>query len=170
MLAVGGWLLAAAAATAVGLLALSLLGSGITAERSQPLSQRQAAAALAHAGDSSSATGRPSPSSTAPTTTSRTPTPSPSTPSPTTRPSTTSRDQVTRVLSSPGGNVIARCTGSTVYLLSWTPRQGFETDDHFQGPTDTAYLKFDSDDLDVHVTVTCHNGIPTAETATEPED
>lgn len=146
LLVIGGWLLAAAAAAAVGLLAVSLLGSGITAERVQPLSQQQAASALAHAGP----TGTPRAG-------------------PTTTPTTTVRS-VTRPLHSPGGSVIARCTGSTVYLLSWTPGQGFESDDEIQGPARTAYVKFESDHLDVYLTITCRNGTPVATAATDPDD
>lgn len=65
---------------------------------------------------------------------------------------------------------MARCRAGTVSLVSWTPRQGFEIDDPVRGPGRTAYVTFDSDDLEVHVTVACRGGVPTALTATERDD
>ena len=46
--------------------------------------------------------------------------------------SPTSGASVTRVLTSPGGSVVARCSApssaATVYLVSWSPAQGYQVD------------------------------------------
>lgn len=154
--ALAGWILTAAAAVAAGLLAVSILGTTITDSRVQPLSHHDVAQALAHTPHQPPTTPTPS--------TSRTPPPS-------TPPRTsTGTEQVTRALGTPGGSIIARCTGTTAYLVSWSPRQGFDTDDQIRGPAPTTYLKFDGDDLDVYTTISCRNGTPVAHAATEPDD
>jgi hypothetical protein len=157
---VTGWLLAAALAVVVGLLAVSLLGTGITSGQTHPLSHAAVNRALAHATRQPSATPAPS------TSTPSTPPASPTTPAP------TSSDQkhAVRALGTRGGSIIARCTGNTAYLVSWSPRQGFETDDHVRGPAPTAFIKFDGEDLDVYTTISCRNGTPTAHTATQHDD
>ncbi|MGH3500045.1 MAG: hypothetical protein ACRDQA_03945 [Nocardioidaceae bacterium] len=147
--AVGGWLLVAALAVVTGTLAVSLLGSGITGQQTQPLSKDAVVRALAKASTPSQATrtaGR-----TAGHGTTITPEQSSSEPGPRTR---------TRSLSSTGGSVVVRCTGAMAYLRSWSPRQGFESDEQDRGPARTVSVQFESDDLDELVTVTCENGAP----------
>lgn len=163
LLAVLGWLLAAAIAATMGTLAVSLLGTGITGEQVHPLSEDAVARALAQS------TPRPS-SSPSPTAGPRT-TPSPSaTSSRTASPSVEgSRSQI-RALGSRGGSVIARCTGSTVYLVSWTPRQGFEVDDYVRGPINTASVNFESETVDVVMSVGCRAGLPVSLVTAEVDD
>lgn len=178
---VAGWALAAVAAAVVGVLSLSLLGSGITGGQVHVLSARDAASAWASAtpGPGSGAPG-PGTTTTAPTgpstdtapSTEATP-PSGSTANATTRtasPSSSGPKAVTRALASKGGTVVARCRAGQVYLVSWTPRQGFEIDDPLRGPGSTAYVKFDSDELEVHVTVGCRGGRPVALSAAAHDD
>lgn len=172
--AVAGWLLAATVAVVVGLLAVSLLGTGITGEQVRPLSSEDVARALAQvARESSSPSTQPPAGSTAVT---NSPVPSPAVPPsvvpnpPAPSPSTTSTGQVTRALHSAGGNVIAQCTGTMVYLVSWTPRQGFETDDVIRGPAPAAFVKFDSENLDVFLTINCRDGAPVLVEAGEVDD
>lgn len=169
--AVTGWLVAAGLAVAVGLLAVSLLGTGITAGRVQPLSHDAVARALDHSGSNSSSI----PSSSTPSTPSTRPRSNPSVPpgpgpSTSSGPRPTSPSRTVKALHSPGGTVIARCTGNSLYLMSWTPRQGFEIDDHTRGPAHTAYIKFESDDADIHMSINCSDGTPESVTTTEPDD
>jgi hypothetical protein len=156
--AITGWLLAAALAVVAGLLAVSLLGTGITSGQTHSLSHAAITQALARA---------PNHPSTAPT-----PSTSSSPPAPPSRSSSraTGHKQDTRALGSPGGSIIARCSGKTAYLVSWSPRQGFETDDHIRGPARTTFIKFDAEDFDTYTTVSCRNGIPVAHTATQHDD
>ncbi|MGH3319878.1 MAG: hypothetical protein ACRDN9_06785 [Streptosporangiaceae bacterium] len=153
LLAVAGWLVAGAVAVVVGLLAVSLLDSGITGRRVQPLSQEAVASALARATAVPSAPSSPARAE-----------------SPTPAPSPSVSGQVTRALDAPGGSVIARCRGTNAYLVSWTPRQGFESDDQVRGPARTVSAKFESEDLDVFVTVNCRGGAPVSHVATERDD
>ena len=116
------------------------------------------------------ATVRPHPSSsglaggastpTQPAGSSQQPVPSTSGPNPSATPSSA---PTTALLSSPGGSVVARCTGRTVYLVSWTPAQGFHVKGVQRGPAEEAEIEFESDHQSSSVTVHCQNGVPVQE-------
>ena len=142
LLAIGGWVLAAAAATAVGLAATGAIGTGITGTTATPLSEQQVDRALT----------RVSPA----------PVPSPQ-PTPTAR---ATPGGVTRVLDTPGGTIIARCRAGQATLLSWSPAQGYDSEHIRPGPAPTATLTFDGPDTETRVRVTCPTGTPTAHTIT----
>jgi hypothetical protein len=125
-------------------------------------------------------TARPSTSATGPTSTrsgSQPPSPYPtrsfgghgSTPPPSSTPSP-SQPGVTGVLSSSGGSVVARCTGAagsaSVYLLSWSPAQGFAVHEVVRGPGQEAEISFDSSSESVAVTVSCSAGGPVEQVET----
>ena len=95
-----GWLAAAVLAVLVGLLAVTLIGDGLTAPIARPMSQGEVARELA---------GQPS-------------APPPATVSPS-RPASTGEPSSKRTR---GGTVIARCDGGTPVIVSMTPAQGFE--------------------------------------------
>jgi hypothetical protein len=61
-----------------------------------------------------------------------------------------------------GGSIVARCSAGDVTLLSWSPAQGYRTDDVEPGPATAATVKFKADRTEVWVTVTCVAGEPTA--------
>jgi hypothetical protein len=147
---VGGWLLAAAIAAGVGVLAVSLLSSSFAGTRVRLLDQQTVARDLAKATGSAHppSSARPSPRA-----------PSPSVPASSTPGRSPASHPVSRSFASPGGAVVARCTATNAYLVSWTPGQGFETDEHVRGPAKTAYVSFDSDGRKVFVTVSCRNGV-----------
>jgi hypothetical protein len=155
LLGVIGWLAVAAAAVTVGVLAISLLGRGLTDGTSQPLSSDAVARALAKA--STGATPGPTPERS----TNESPTPSEGG-----GPGSTS--SVTS-LRSPGGTLLAQCRGDQVYLTSWSPHPDFETDEAERGPDSKASVQFESDDLEVKVVVTCVNGRPKADTEIKPD-
>jgi hypothetical protein len=150
-LAVAGWLVTAALAAGVTLAAVSVLGSGIFGGSTQTMSQEEVDRALA------AVTVSPEPdtaSSPAPT--------GPSAQSPTTGPPEPAGSDPT-VVSSAGGRVIARCTGTAAEVLSWTPAQGFRTEKIERGPAPEVQVEFESDDRDVKVDLRCEDGTPTAE-------
>ncbi len=157
----GSWLLAAGIAAGVGVLAVSLLSSSVAGTHVRLLDRQAVARDLAKAtsGPHHAAPARPSPRA-----------PSPSAAKPSTPGRSPASHSVSRSFASPGGTVAARCTASSVYLASWTPGQGFETDEHVRGPAKTAYVSFDSDDRKVFVTVSCRHGVPVAQTAVKPDD
>jgi len=148
--AVVGWLVAAAAATVVGLGAVRVIGEGITGTAASTLTQEEIAEALAS----------PVPS----TSLSPTPTASPSGPEPTrTRPAPTTLR--------PGGSVItAHCEGGLVRIDGVAAPDGYQTVEYDKGPTDEAEVKFDRGSGKGHgngrieVQITCVDGTPRATT------
>jgi hypothetical protein len=141
----------AALAAGVTLAAVSVLGSGIFGGSTQTMSQEEVDRALAAVTVSPEpgTAGSPAPTGT-------------SAPSPTTDPPEPAGSDPT-VVSSAGGRVIARCTGSEAEVLSWTPAQGFRTDKVERGPAAEVQVEFESDDRDVKVELRCEDGRPTAE-------
>ena len=138
-------------ASAVGLITVSLFAGGLTGNSTAPLSSDAVSEALASANASSA-------SPTAPTT------PTDPTPGDTGK---------AHSLGSPGGTLIARCDGANAYLVSWTPAQGWEVEDHLRGPARSTMVTFEgdnefNDDRQVTVTVTCRSGQPVA--ASVPTD
>jgi hypothetical protein len=179
------WLLGAATATAGSLLAVSLLGQGITGNSGPLLTQdavnKELASEAAEASASASVTVTASaePSGThatatpSPVTASMSPvqaptpvttTPVTTTPVTTTAPPTASSGGT--VLTSPGGEVVAACQAAGAYLVSWSPLQGYEVGDVSRGPAATARVTFESNASRVIMTVSCSAGVPTATSST----
>jgi len=179
---VTAWLLGAATATAGSLLAISLLGQGITGNSGQLLTQDAVNKALASEATEASppgspaatATGKPamatpSPSA-APATASAAPT-APATPTdqgPATAAAPPPATGNGTVLTSSGGEVVASCQAAGVYLISWSPLQGYEVDGVARGPAATARVTFASNVSQVTMVVSCSGGVPSA-TSTRDE-
>jgi hypothetical protein len=53
-----------------------------------------------------------------------------------------------------------------VYLTSWSPATGYRVEDVARGPAPSAEVWFDGP-YEVHITVTCQNGLPFAEVEQE---
>jgi len=135
--AVLGWLVAALAATGVGVAALGALGTGIVGEAARPLSQQDVKRELR------TATSRPSPSGSAT--------------------ATSTPESGAVVLSSSGGTVTAGCyADGTTRLDSWSPRQGYQVEEVHRGPAREVEIKFESDDAEVKGRIHCTGGHPTA--------
>jgi hypothetical protein len=180
---VTAWLLGAATATAGSLLAISLLGQGITGNSGQLLTQDAVNKALASEATEASppaatATGKPvmptptrtaSPS-VAPATGPAAPT-TPATP-PAQGPATATASPPATgdgtVLTSSGGQVVASCQATGAYLISWSPLQGYEVDGVARGPAAAARVTFASNLNQVTMVVSCSGGVPSA-TSTRDE-
>jgi hypothetical protein len=130
------WLVAAAAATAVGLVAVSAIGTDIFGAGQDPLSQSEVDDLL----------------------TSRTPTPSSTSPSTTTSAPPADTTTVTN-----GGTVISRCEGALVRVVSASPAQGFQVDPDDDELDDHPSVKFFSGEREVEVRLRCAGGVPSAE-------
>ena len=133
------WLVAAAAATTVGLFAVGAIGTDIFgASTGEPLSQSEVDAKLA-------------------TTTTTTPPPSSSSAPP---PTSTPRPQAGRTQSfrSAGGTVFARCAPGGVEVVSATPAQGFSVDSENEGIDDHPHVRFRSGEREVEVRLRCVSG------------
>ena len=180
---VAAWLLGAATATTGSLLAVSLLGQGITGNSAQLLTQdavnralvSEAAQGSPAASPSVTAAGLPSPTSPAaipsPAATTSSPTPSPaattaspsaSPPSPTLTAPPPPDGGGGAALTSAGGEVVATCQGAQAYLVSWSPRQGYQVGDVIRGPALTARVTFESRANRVTMVVSCSAGMPSA--------
>ncbi|MGE5290661.1 MAG: hypothetical protein ACM3ML_26415 [Micromonosporaceae bacterium] len=142
-LAVVGWLAAAAAATTVGVVAVAAVGTSVVGTPTQPISDQQVDRALARA------------------------TQTPARP-PTTTPATTPGG-ITRSLTTRGGTVIARCLTGQATLLSWSPAQGYDTENVRAGPAPAATLTFEAEHTEIRVRIDCPAGIPTAHTTTHAD-
>ena len=166
-----GWLLAAAATTAVGLAAIDRLGAGLIgqtgddapmteADVQRRLAGEPAAAPVISPPVTGEATGSPSPRPARPSApdhhaaTSTRPSPSP-----------TSDGSVTRTLPVQGGTVQARCgDDGRATLIAWSPAPGFRVDDSTRGPAASLSITFTHESESVRTVITCVDGEPTART------
>ena len=139
LLVVLGWLAVAAVTTATSTWAISLLGEGLSRHVVTPLNEQQVDQAL------SSATATPT---------------IPSTPPPTRTPTRTATPTAGKAFSTRGGSVVAGCAGDQAVLLSWSPAQGYATDDVNKGPGAAASLEFATDGDRLKVRITCPAGLP----------
>jgi hypothetical protein len=143
------WIGGAGAAVVVAMLALSLIGDGLGTGTAQPLS--------------ADATGPIGPERSLPTSPAPSPRPTTGRPSPGPRrdaaPARTAV-AVTRLLSSSGGTAVARCQDDRVYLVSWSPAQGYRADEVWRGPARVARVSFESSQREVTIEARCVNGTP----------
>ena len=149
-----GWLAAAILAVLVGLVAISVIGDGITSPITRPMSQSDVERELA-----------------AQPTASRSASPSPS---PSSAPSPSTSASAPRSFPTAGGTVVARCVDGAALIVSMSPAQGFEMHEHDGGPQDDgAEGEFRGivDDHDrVKIEVTCGSGAPEIAVRTERGD
>lgn len=136
------WLVAAAAATAVGMTAIAAIGTDIFGGGNDPLSEAEVEAMLA--------------TQTQPPTTSAT-TPPSSEPPPTSQAPTPTEIRTT------GGTVLARCAPGGVQVVSAIPAQGYQAetdDDDVDDVDDHPSVKFTSGDVEYEVRLRCvHNEV-----------
>ena len=68
-----------------------------------------------------------------------------------------------RLLTSRGGTVVARChRGGGVYLVYWTPAQGYRAEDVIRGPAAMARLVFEGREHHYRILVACVDSVPRA--------
>ncbi|MGI5246725.1 hypothetical protein [Dactylosporangium sp. CA-139066] len=152
------WIAGAAAAVAVSLWALS----SINADTASGPPQQLTPDSLTRAMPGPSAAASPDRPDQAP--------PGPSSGPPSARPTSAAGkkpsptdDTVQRSLSSAGGTVVARCTGNSAYLVSWSPAQGYRAAHVERGPAAEVRVTFRSTTarIGTEVDVRCVAGIPT---------
>ncbi|MGI5148657.1 septum formation initiator [Plantactinospora sp. CA-294935] len=155
LLAVAGWLLAALVATGTGLAAVQVIGAGLTGPAGEVRSPDEVARALA-ATPPPSAPGAVPPGGPTPSggTASVAPTPSAAPGSP------AGADDARRLVSTPGGTVVAECDGRRVWLTAWTPAQGYRVGEVERGPDDDAEVTFHGSGGRIEVEVECVAGRP----------
>ena len=173
-LGVAAWLAGASAATGGSLLAVSMLGQGMTPgggeEQSVTVVNRALAKEAAERGavpprravSPRRAVPPRAPRIAPPSRVARHPAPRrlpaarPSAPPPT--PGTAGGT----LLTSQGGTLVASCAGARAYLVSWSPQQGFGSTGVVRGPATDARVTFTSGQLTVTMVVSCAAGVPTA--------
>jgi hypothetical protein len=137
-----GWLGAAVLAALVGLAAISVIGNGLTAPATRPLSAAEVADELARQID--------------------TPPPPPPSPSATAgtgdRPSPTA-SVATQSFPTGAGTVIGRCVGGRPELVSMSPRQGYEV--HDQDDNEGEFRSRGDNHDRVKFEIVCRDGVPT---------
>jgi len=179
LLGVAAWLVGASAATGGSLLAVSMLGQGMTPgggdEQSVTTVNRalakeaaeRAAAMPPHAVPPKATRGGP-PSRVArhrallPPARRRAPVPAARRSVPPPSPGAAGGT----VLTSQGGTLVASCAGARAYLVSWSPQQGFGSTGVVRGPATSARVTFTSGQLTVTMVVSCAAGVPTATSTT----
>jgi hypothetical protein len=150
------WTAGATAAVAVSLLALSSINADTASGPPQQLTPDSLNEAV------------PAPSAAAPPSTDAA-SPAPSAGTSPARPTggaarpTPSADSMQRQLSSSGGTVVARCTGASAYLVSWSPAQGFRAAHVDRGPAPEVRVIFRSTSsrTAIDAEIRCVAGIPT---------
>lgn len=188
---VGAWLIGATTATCLSLFAVSYLNTDLTGTQGATLSAQDVTRALSSAATAtpsapapaSSGSGGPAPDASGPAASSTASAlngataapPSASPPSATGQPTTTTSAPATtstsqamtpakRRISGHGGQVEAQCQGSSAYLVSWSPAQGFHAGPVQRGPARYVAVVFVDDGLQRQwpLRVSCLNGTPTA--------
>ncbi|MFC4059425.1 hypothetical protein ACFOWE_14050 [Planomonospora corallina] len=150
-LVVAGWLVTGALATGAGVAVVGFLGEPLTASAHRPLSPAEVRQALARAAPPGTASGS-TPGTTA------SPRDAVGSPAPSASGALAGRS---KVITTAGGSVIARCDGGLVVLRAWSPAQGFRVDDAERGPAARVRVEFESDETDVEVEVRCSaEGLP----------
>lgn len=142
-----GWVAAAVVGGVVAVTAIQAVGQGVVGSSTTPLSADQVDEQLAEVGASATTT-------TVPTTPSQSPTSPAASAPPTTQPPAGGEQTL---LSTPGGDIIARCVGAAPVIDSTTPAQGFHVDTEDE---DHARVDFESDDGRVRVELFCSGGVP----------
>lgn len=145
------WLVAAAAATAVGTTAVSAIGTDIFGGGSSPLSESEV--------DDQLRSQAPSATTEPPTTTSSTTSSATSSATPTSSKPPAGATVSTRTA---GGTVISRCEAGGARVLQATPAQGFLVDDEDDGVDDHPSVKFQAGEREIKVRLRCVNGAPAA--------
>ncbi|ODU00574.1 MAG: hypothetical protein ABS81_23245 [Pseudonocardia sp. SCN 72-86] len=126
-----------------GVDALPAVGSGITGEGLRPLTSAEIDTRLA----ALPATSAPQP--------------------PAWTASPAGESQAVVVSGAPGGTVVVRCEGTTPRIVSASPAQGFELKD---SDGDGTRVRFDGDDIEVDVRLSCVNGTPVGDVCVEHDD
>lgn len=143
-----GWFAAAVLAVLVGLVAISVIGDGLTSPLATAMTEEQVARELA-----AQPSGSPAPSTTL---------------------STTAALPGPRSFSTRGGSVVVRCEGGHAVLVSMAPAQGFAVHERDEGPQDDGAegeFRSTTDHHDrVKVEATCTAGLPELSARDERDD
>ncbi|WP_436760677.1 hypothetical protein [Streptosporangium sp. V21-05] len=157
-LVVAGWLITGLLAIGAGVAVIDRLSEPLTDTGLRPLSAAEVDEALALASSLPNAL-PPSVPPSVPPSASPFASPAEGTPAPTVTVTTTATPTAepgkSRLITTVGGKVIARCENGLVTLRSWSPAQGFQADDVERGPAERARVEFETEEDEVKVEVHC---------------
>ncbi len=132
------WAATAVAATGAAVAALGLVSGALTGTSGPVMTQDEARAALATRSPTSPPAATPA-----------------ATPPETPPPSATAEPEG-ELIRTPGGTVIASCSGGLVTLRSWSPAQGYSVDGVEPGPAREAEVEFEAGEReDVELKLGC---------------
>ncbi|MFB9677940.1 hypothetical protein [Streptosporangium vulgare] len=158
-LVVAGWLITGLLAIGAGVAVIDRLSEPLTDTGLRPLSAAEVDEALALTSSLPNALPPSVPPSVPPSAPPAEGTPEPAgpTPAPTVTVTTTPAAEPgkSRLITTVGGKVIARCENGLVTLRSWSPAQGFQADDVERGPAQRARVEFETEEDEVKVEVHC---------------
>jgi len=160
-LVVAGWLITGLLAIGAGVAVIDRLSEPLTDTGLRPLSAAEVDEALALASSLPNALPPSVPPSVPPSAppSEGTQDPAGPTPAPTVTVTTTATPAAepgkSRLITTAGGKVIARCENGLVTLRSWSPAQGFQADDVERGPAERARVEFETEEDEVKVEVHC---------------
>jgi hypothetical protein len=122
------WTIGAASSVGIGLVALTMIGTGFANGPLQPLSP--------NAVDPPAATGAPDPS-------------------PSATGASAEPGEAVHTVATSGGNAFVQCGQSGAYLYGWAPAPGYHIDDVRRGPANVVTITFKSDQHEVSVIAHC---------------
>lgn len=158
-LVVAGWLITGLLAIGAGVAVIDRLSEPLTDTGLRPLSAAEVDEALALASSLPNALPPSVPPSVPPSAPPAEGTPEPAGPTPAPTVTTTATPAAepgkSRLITTVGGKVIARCENGLVTLRSWSPAQGFQADDVERGPAQRARVEFETEEDEVKVEVHC---------------
>jgi hypothetical protein len=125
------WTIGAVSSVGIGLVALTMIGTGFAEGPLQPLSPNPVDPPAA------AATGAPDPS-----------------PSATSSPAPTTAVTVHTVATT-AGNAFVQCVHAGAYLYGWAPAPGYSVDDVRRGPASVVMITFQSTQREINVTARC---------------
>ncbi|MET7468831.1 septum formation initiator [Micromonospora sp. NPDC005686] len=144
LIVVTGWLATTAAATIVGLVAVDMVGAGITGTAGGVRTEQEVARALAVPEATSAPAATP--------------------PGPV--PATTGAGAGRRGFTTGGGSVVAECVPAGVRVLSWSPAPGYRTKEADRGPDEHVEVRFTGDGEEHEIRLRCRDSVPVS----DPDD
>ncbi len=127
------WIVGAVLSVAIGLIALSMIGTDFAEGPLQPASPN----ALSQTEDQPPAA------------------PAASTPPSAGASASSPAPAVDRTVTTRGGTVVARCLPSGAYLVGWSPTPGYRADDVSRGPAARVVIHFEGTSMEITVSMQC---------------
>ena len=77
---------------------------------------------------------------------------------------------IARSVNTAGGSATARCTDDRIALSAWSPASGYSVNEVRAGPASSVQVKFESSSRRVEIKAECRSGVPSFEAESRPEN